>query len=72
VTVEKGWINTEITIKGEPKEIAALVLAVQEQQNKIFVPSDSGYPGRCNPSGGDGIRYYPIGGGGDGGTGRSA
>lgn len=31
----------EIVIKGNPKEIAALVLAVQEQQKEIIISSDT-------------------------------
>ena len=31
----------EIVIKGNPKEIAALVLAVQEQQKEITISSDT-------------------------------
>lgn len=31
----------EIIIKGDPKEIAALVLAVQERQKEITISSDT-------------------------------
>lgn len=31
----------KIIIEGEPKEIAALALAVQERQNTVFTPEDS-------------------------------
>lgn len=31
----------ELVIKGDPKEIAALVWELQERQRKEFIPSDS-------------------------------
>lgn len=34
-------ITLKITIEGEPKEISALVLAVQERQNERFAPKTS-------------------------------
>ncbi len=32
----------QVLIKGSSKEIAALVLELQERQTKIFIPTDSG------------------------------
>lgn len=38
---DQGGGNMKITLDGNPKEIAALVLELQERQPERFIPSDS-------------------------------